>query len=129
MIAPTTPHAAVFQAWFSSKPRARARRAISHAPTKQPNAMPTPCGENCTGPMPILGMTFQPIMSLSAHPIFLSGALRGPRVAGSGDRFLVWGDIGRGSQAMGTMRAGRLDLGWEGMTDDLCDLRALHRSE
>src|SRR6267378_3614049 len=87
MMAPTTPQAAVFQAWFSSNPRARARLAMSHAPTKQPNAMPTPCGENCTGPMPILGMTFQPIMALSVHPIFirrlegrlgfLSGALRG----------------------------------------------------
>jgi hypothetical protein len=72
MMAPTTPQAAVFQAWFSSNPRARARLAMSHAPTKQPNAMPTPCGENCTGPMPILGMTFQPIMDsgsiLFFHP-------------------------------------------------------------
>src|SRR6266498_5576708 len=73
MMAPTTPHAAVFQAWFSSKPLARARRAISQAPTKHPNAMPTPCGENCNGPMPILGMTFQPIF----QPIMGVPACRG----------------------------------------------------
>src|SRR5438270_13737924 len=77
MMAPTTPQAAVFQAWFSSKPRARARLAMSHAPTKQPSAMPTPCGENCTGPMPILGMTFQPIMAFRLHPIFFIRRLEG----------------------------------------------------
>src|SRR5467141_1143766 len=88
-MAPTTPQAAVFQAWFSSNPRARARLAMSQAPTKQPIAMPTPCGENCTGPMPILGMTFQPIMDsgsiLIFHPApwrgasgFQIGALRAP---------------------------------------------------
>src|SRR5437879_1520322 len=71
MMAPTTPQAAVFQAWFSSNPRARARLAMSHAPTKQPSAMPTPCGENCTGPMPILGMTFQPIMASDSILFFI----------------------------------------------------------
>src|ERR1700704_2419503 len=118
MMAPTTPQAAVSQACFSSNPRARARRAMSHAPTKQPNAMPTPCGENCTGPMPILGMTFQPIMALA--PILWRDRGAGCR---SGDFRPQRG------QALSTMRTGRLDLGWEGMTDDLCDLRAVHRSE
>src|SRR5205807_7370301 len=118
MMAPTTPQAAVFQAWFSSNPRARARRAMSHAPTKQPSAMPTPCGENCTGPMPILGMTFQPIMAFRLHPM-----------AASGWPVIIPATMDLRCQAMGTMRSGRLDLGWEGMTDDLRDLRAVHRSE
>src|SRR6266849_11170166 len=117
MIAPTTPQAAVFQAWFSSRPRARARRAISQAPTKHPNAMPTPCGENCTGPMPIRGMTFQPIM----------GAQR-PSYGRAGGAVANLDTFDCARQALSTMRTGELDwLG--GMTDDLCDLRALHRSK
>src|SRR2546421_12012707 len=65
--------------------------------------MPTPCGENCSGPMPILGMTFQPNMCLPSYG--------GPMAA----------------QAADTMRPER-GTGW-GETDDLRDLRAVHRGK
>src|SRR2546425_9786778 len=128
-MAPTTPQAAVSQAGSSPNPRAGARLAMSHAPTKKPNAMPTPCGENCTGPMPILGMTFQPIMAFGVHPIFFSGALRGASAGPIGEAGRHSCDNGPSQSGDGYNALGKVGLGWEGMTDDLCDLRAVPRSE
>ena len=94
--------------------------ALAASPTAPATAAPAP---DLTA-APRLGAWGYDLTSRDA-----SGEEVALRLAGPGRPVIIPTTFVRRRQAMGTMREGRFDLGWEGMTDDLCDLRAVHRSE